>query len=147
MDGEKISTEGVKRALEQGNLSKAEGFLGRKFSLIRRVALGRKEGGKIGFPTINFDLEGLPLRRGVYLTTVRFEGKEYPSVTNVGAHPTFGDAKENVETYILDYNGNLYEREAEVVFLSYRREIVAFKQVEELSEAIRKDVEARRNYD
>ena len=146
-DGEKVSSEGVKKALSEGNLAKAERFLGRKFSLLRVVSSGRKQGEKMGFPTINAEVDRFPLKEGVYFTEVLAEGKRHAAVTNVGGHPTFGDAHANVESYLLDYSGDLYGKEIEVFFLKYRREIRTFSKVEDLVSTIEKDVQARREYE
>ena len=147
MDGEKVSSESVKTALFLGDVAKAERLLGEKYALTRIVTSGRKDGSKMGFPTVNFEIDRLPLKRGVYFTNLYAEGKRYRAVTNVGAHPTFADQKENVETYILDFFGDLYDKVVKVEFLSYRREIVAFKTIEDLSKQISADVRARREYD
>ena len=146
-EGEKVSSDAVKRALASGDLAKTKTLLGRPFSLSRVVLSGRKDGGKIGFPTLNIDATGVNLKKGVYFTTTVIDGRRYPSVTNVGAHPTFGDQKENIETFVLDYNGDLYGRTVEIVFHRYTREIVRFDTVEALTERIAADVSARRKYD
>ena len=86
------------------------------------------------------------MKRGVYFSNVILQGKSLPSVTNVGTHPTFFDEKENIETFILDYSGDLYGVEVEVEFLSYRRGIRAFASEEELARVIGEDVAARRAY-
>lgn len=145
-ESEIVSTEAVKRYLASGDLTTAGQFLGRRFSIVRPVLAGRKDGGRMGFPTVNLALDTLPLKRGVYFSNVILNGARYPSISNVGAHPTFGDEIENVETYIIDFCGNLYDRVIEVEFLAYHRDIRTFDSAEELTRTLESDVEARLKY-
>ena len=141
-----VSTEAVKRSLSVGDIRTAEQYLGRRFSIIRPVLEGRKDGSKIGFPTINMPVDTLPLKRGVYFSNAIVNGCPYPSVSNVGAHPTFGDEAENVETHIIDFYGDLYDREIEVEFLAYHRDIKTFEDERDLIQTIDADVDARLQY-
>ena len=143
---EVISSEAVKHHLSKGNLGAVRAHLNRHFSIIRPVLEGRKDGSRIGFPTINQSLGTLPLKRGVYFTNVVLRGARFPSLTNVGAHPTFGDRGENLETFILDFYGDLYDRVVEVEFLDYHREIKRFDSEASLIKAIDEDVDARMKY-
>ena len=145
--GEKISTESVKSALTSGDISKTESLLGRPFSLVRKVKRGRMDGGMIGFPTANCDLDDVPLKCGVYFTTVRYRDKHYASVTNVGAHPTFSDYLANLETHLLDFSGDLYDEEITIEFLCFHREITKFDSIDALRDTLKKDVDQRREYD
>ncbi|HCJ01623.1 MAG TPA: riboflavin biosynthesis protein RibF [Clostridiales bacterium] len=144
---EKVSSERVKRALSEGDIACAEKLLGRHFTLHRTVAMGRKDGAKMGFPTINFSMDMLRLKKGVYFTEVQLDGKTFRSITNVGEHPTFGDYSCNIETYVLDFAGDLYGKEVALTFLKYHREIRTFAGVDALVAQISQDVNARRDYD
>ena len=144
---QKVSTERVKKALNDGDLHVVRACLGRDLSVKREVLPGRKEGAKIGFPTINTPLLSLPLKEGVYFTSVTVDGKTYRSVTNVGPHPTFDDYSGNIETHLLDFDGDLYGKEVKIDFLSYHRQIKRFNTVSDLIECIRNDVKERRHYD
>lgn len=147
VDGQKISTERVKTALFQADLDAVKRLLGREFSLSRNVVKGRNDGVKMGFPTINNELLSVPLKDGVYFTKVSFGQEEYKAVTNVGSHPTFDDGKRNIESYLLDFDGDVYGAKCNVTFLKYHREIVKFNSIEALKDTIRGDVLLRRNYD
>lgn len=147
IDGEKVSTEAIKGALSVGDLDKASRFLGRRFSIQRRVGSGRRDGGKMGYPTLNTELSSVMMKQGVYFTRVRIGEQEYRALTNIGAHPTFDDYSENAETYLLDYTGDLYGEEVSIEFLTYHREIVKFPRVEDLVKQIERDVVERRQYD
>lgn len=146
-NGEKISTERVKVALREGDLATVRDCLGRDFTITRKVLQGRKDGSKIGFPTVNTALFSVPLRDGVYFTEIEIEKKRYRAVTNVGAHPTFGDMSSNIESHILDFEGELYGREIKNTFLAYHRPIEKFISVDALRERIAADVKERKEYD
>jgi len=147
LDGVKVSSEGVKTALLKGDMPLVKSYLGRDFSIDRTVISGRKEGEKMGFPTINLDCGDLKMRQGVYFTNTLIDGKWYRSVSNVGAHPTFHDDIENVESFVLDYKGDLYGKEVTLAFLAFSREIIRFNDVSQLIKRIQADVIARREYD
>lgn len=141
-----VSTDLVKKTLEEGDVFKTMECLRRPYSIKRVVRAGRQDGSKMGFPTINFDFGDLILKRGVYFTNVVLNGVRFPSVSNVGGHPTFADEQENIETYILDFDRDLYDREVELQFLCFHREIRSFASQEELIRQIESDVEARRAF-
>ncbi len=147
VDGQKVSTERVKTALAQGDLKAVRRFLGREFSLSRNVVKGRNDGVKMGFPTINNELLSVPIKEGVYFTQVSFGQKIYKAVTNVGAHPTFDDGKRNIESYLLDFDSDVYGAKSTVTFLKFHREIVKFDSIEALKRTIENDVLLRRKYD
>ena len=147
VDGAKVSSEWVKKCLSQGDLTTVKKCLDRDFAIKRTVVSGRSDGAKIGFPTINCALGDVPIAPGVYFTLITVDGKRYKAVTNVGTHPTFDDLKCNIESNLLDFNGNLYQKEVEIAFLKYHRGIVKFGRIEELVAQITMDVSARREYD
>ncbi len=147
IDGAKVSSERVKQCLGDGDLLTVKSCLNRDFAINRRVVSGRNDGVKMGFPTINCALGDVPLKPGVYFTEIVAGGKCYKAVTNVGTHPTFNDMKSNIESNLLDFNGDLYDSDVEIVFLKYHRGIVKFNKVEELTLQIKNDVVSRREYD
>jgi len=95
----------------------------------------------MGFPTINFEtvFELIP-HNGVYITEVEFDGRRWPSVTNIGFNPTFDGKKLLVETHILDYVGDLYDRDVRIYFHDRIRSERKFKDMAELKERIAADV-------
>ena len=104
----------------------------------------------MGTPTINmyFPDGVLVPKYGVYVTKVILEdGSSYVAATNVGLRPTTGDnERANVESHILDYSGNLYDRQARVEFYSYIRPERKFEDFDALSRQIKADAETSRNY-
>ena len=121
--------------------------MGRPFSLQGRVVVGAHRGGPLlGFPTINLDVaatQALPAD-GVYATRTYVDGKSYQSMTNIGRRPTFGENERTIETHILDYQGNLYGREAKIEFIERLRDEKRFDSAEELKKQITEDVERGR---
>lgn len=140
--GDKISSSIIKKYIEYGEIEKANSLLGRRYSLSGIVVKGRGDGTKSLFPTINIDF---PLNKqipqsGVYATKTIVNGVTYCSVTNVGHHPTFDDYFENVETYVIDFDGDLYGKKVSVEFEKKLRDISKFDSIDELKKQIEKDI-------
>ena len=138
--GEKISTTSVKKALEEGNIPLVNELLGRRYSLTSVVVKEREIGRTIGFPTANFNITGKKLpHNAVYDTTSYIDDKAYKSITNVGSKPTFNENKISVETYLLNFQGDLYGKTLKVEFINKIRDIQAFSSPEELKARLTKD--------
>lgn len=106
------------------------------------VVEGRKLGRKLGFPTANiFIPEGEALDNGVYVSRVEIEGREYRSISNVGHNPTVGGASRRMESYILDFEGDLYGRTLEFELIERIREERLFESVEALRQQVNLDIE------
>lgn len=146
LDGEVISSSAVRLALAQGDMETVEKLFGRPFSLSGQVVTGDRRGRVLGFPTANLDVEpeqALP-SDGVYVTAAHINHESLPSVTNIGVRPTFGDGKHLVETYLLDYEGQLHQQRLRIDLLDKLRDEKHFDTAEELKAQIRKDVEQAR---
>jgi riboflavin kinase/FMN adenylyltransferase len=146
-DGEKIGSNRIRKMIQEGDVGKAALHLDRPYMIEGTVVKGEGRGRTIGFPTINLKTE-FPLipKRGVYITDVDVGGKRYPAVTNIGYNPTFDGQSLTIETYILDFSGDIYDQEIALYFLERIRDEVRFSSVDELKERIWKDVEAAREY-
>ena len=145
-NGDVVSSTAIRRALAEGNMEKVQRFLGRPFSLHGRVIHGKGRGAGLGFPTVNLDIlpgQAIP-GDGVYATQARADGKTYPSVTNIGLNPTFGDTRRTVESYLLDYHDNLYEHEVTIDFVHKLRGEIKFHDAEELVQQIFEDISQTR---
>jgi FAD synthase len=110
------------------------------------VAHGDKRGRVLGFPTANLNCTAPEMPFGVYASETRIAGEDraWTSVTSYGTRPTFDGADLRIETYILDYQGDLYDREIEVRLLAFIRPELHFASVEELVTTMHKDVAAVR---
>ena len=130
-------------ALAKGNMKKVSSLIGRSFSLQGRVTKGAGRGSGLGFPTANLEIdpEHILPADGVYATHIYIDGKSYPSVTNIGKNPTFGENKRTVETYVINYSGNLYERELKIDFIERLRGEKRFESVEDLIRQMTADVQ------
>jgi len=145
LDGTSVRSSAVRKALAKGDLTTVETFLGRRFALDGPVIEGEGRGaGLLGFPTVNVSLgplQALPAD-GVYSTWIEIDGKRYASATSVGIKPTFHeDAPRVVESFILDYDGNLYGRPVRVEFVARLRDQEKFDSVDALIEQMKHDVE------
>ncbi len=141
-DGIRISSSGIRSLVEQGNLDLAREYLGRPFAIIGRVVHGKKIGKSIGFPTANMELERdqvLP-QTGVYETLVYYRDRVYKGATSVGKNPTFGENPITVETYILDFDENIYGRSIKVEFIKKLRGEITFATKEDLIKQMQDDV-------
>ncbi|MBR2847911.1 MAG: bifunctional riboflavin kinase/FAD synthetase [Clostridia bacterium] len=148
-DGRVVSSTRIRAAVAEGDMEQAAALLGRPFSICLPVVHGRKLGRTIGLPTVNQTFpEGhiIPLR-GIYACACTIDGCRYPSVSNVGVRPTVSDGdKVNCETHIIGYNGDLYGESIRVEFYRRLRDEMKFSSVDELKEAIEKDILGARSY-
>ena len=115
---------------------------GRYFSLHGKVVTGSHRGGGLGFPTANLDISkghAIP-PDGVYCGLAYINGKTYQTMTNIGENPTFGDNERTVESFLIDYKGDLYGHALSVDFVSKLRDEKKFKNIDELKKQVASDV-------
>ena len=150
LDGRIVSSTYIRSLIEKGDMAEAARYLGHPHTLSDTVRSGYHLGSKLGAPTINmFFPEGVLVpRHGVYAAKVYLEdGKSYLAVTNVGVRPTVSDSgRVSVESHLLNYEGNLYGRQARVEFHSFLRDEICFRNMDELSAQIVRDAEQAREY-
>jgi riboflavin kinase/FMN adenylyltransferase len=142
IDGEVVSSTAIRQALAEGDMKRAQRLMGRPFCLHGRVARGDKRGAELGFPTANLETgaeQALPAD-GVYTSRAFIENQAYPAMTNIGFQPTFGGNQRLVEVYLLDYRGDLYERELTIEIIERLRGEKKFDSPEELKKQIAEDV-------
>ncbi len=149
-DGLIVSSTLIRKLIENGEIEKANEYLGHPHTLSDVVRSGYHLGTQMGTPTINMKIpEGVLVpRHGVYAAKVVLEdGSEHISVTNVGVRPTVSNSNSvSVESYILDFSGNLYDRQARVEFFSFLRDECKFESTDELARQIAVDAENAREY-
>lgn len=141
--GRDISSTYVREALHEGNIPLANELLGYRYFVSGEVLHGRQIGRTLGLPTTNLlpPEEKLLPPNGVYLTKTTLEDEDYYGITNIGYKPTVGgETHKGVETFLFDYNGDLYGRKLTVEFLEYERPEQKFKSLEELKARILSDV-------
>lgn len=110
-----------------------------------KVKRGSKRGKLLGFPTANFSLHK-NISQGIYVSQTKFLGKVFQSVTFIGNATTFGEKDIKAETYILNFNKNLYGKFITVKLLKKIRPNLKFKSEKELMEQMTKDLEDIRKY-
>ena len=134
-----VSSSVVRKLIISGDMDAANKGLGRRFSITGKVVKGHQNGRKIGFPTANMipQEDQLLPPNGVYATSVG----NHKAMTNIGTRPTFDGHQLTIETYILDFNEDLYDKEITVEFERYIREERTFSSPKELMEQIKKDIE------
>jgi riboflavin kinase/FMN adenylyltransferase len=142
INGEVVSSTLIRRALTEGDMRKVEKLMGRYFYLEGKVITSDKRGRILGFPTANLDTrsqQALP-GNGIYATIAELDDKQFPSATNIGIRPTFGEGEKTVETHLLNYKGDLYGKDIRVQFVQKLRDEKRFPSPEELRAQIEKDV-------
>lgn len=145
----KVSSTMVRDLVKAGEVQKAQQLLGRKFTLSGRVTKGEGRGRQLSFPTANLEylIERLVPKSGVYVTEVRLRTGVFGSVTNIGYNPTFNnDQLTRVETHILDFNKDIYGEEIEIIFHQRLRDERKFSSVEALVKQIGEDVRSGREF-
>jgi len=148
LDGVTVSSTLIRELISNGEIEKANEYLGHPHILEDTVRSGYHLGTKMGTPTINMKLpEGvLSPRHGVYATKVYLEdGSAYYAVTNVGVRPTVSNENSiSVESFILDFSGDLYGRQVRLEFYSFIRDEMKYPSQEILASQIKKDAERAR---
>ena len=148
VNSQKISTRHIKKFIEEGNVQVANTLLAQPYFMIGEVVPGRSRGSIIGFPTANVaeSEDRTQIASGIYITKVYIDGKSYLSITNVGAKPTFNELNRTIETYILDFNKDIYGKIIKVEFFKKIRDIVKFTSVPALCNQMKQDEKETRAY-
>lgn len=137
-----VSSSAIRQLLKQGEVEEANRYLGYAYGLSGTVVNGHHIGRKIGFPTANLKTdEGKLLPKdGVYGVFVYLGGVKYKGMLNIGNRPTLENgADKSVEVHILDFEGDIYEKELTVELQHYVRPEKKYRDISELIEQMRKD--------
>ena len=145
-----ISSSYVREAVEKGDMLLAKRLLGAAYSLCGIVSHGRQLGRKMGMPTVNIlpgENKMLP-PNGVYYSGVVIRGCYYKGITNIGYKPTVEqeDQVMSVETYVYDFEEDVYGEEVTVFLYEFRRPEQKFNGIEELKEKMQQDIAAGKTY-
>lgn len=144
-EGIEVSSSAVREAIVAGDFERAQILLGHGVSVSGRVVHGHHRGKSLGFPTANLRVTSLVLPPdGVYAVEVRIKDRRYGGVANLGKRPTFGEHERGLETYVFDFDGDLYGRLLEVTFVEQLRGEFKFPSVDALVEQIARDAEIAR---
>ncbi len=150
IDGITVSSTYIRELVESGDVETAARFLGHRHCMTQTVGHGQRLGRTIGIPTVNLTVPDhvLTPKFGVYVSRVYLpDGRSCAGVTNVGTRPTVsqGDAV-SVETFLLDFDGDLYGQSIRLEYCKRLRGEVKFDSLEALREEIQKNIRQTRAY-
>ena len=148
LDGITSSSPRIRELIATGRMEEALRFLGHRHILTGSVVPGRHLGHKLGFPTANVQLpDGIVYPKyGVYACRVGIGGVSRIAVTNVGSRPTVEGHQIRTESWVLDFEGDLYGREITLEFCAFLRPEQRFDSLEALTAAVLLDAEKTRQY-
>jgi len=146
--GHRISSSKIRDLLDTGHVNLARRMLGRPYGVEGVIVRGNRRGHTIGFPTANLHPHNRVIPKfGVYATASLVDGVWRKSITNIGVRPTFGkDLEPSIESYIFDFDGDLYGDVLRVRFLHRIRDERKFSGIDELKDQIERDTHRALNY-
>lgn len=144
IDDTNVSSTKIRNALEEGNVSLANSYLGYPYTLHGKVVEGKQLGRKIQFPTANIaasDPHKLIPGFGVYAVYANVDENRYKGMLNIGVRPTVDRNADHrsIEVHLLDFSGDLYHREIELEFIQKIREEKKFASIDELRLQLEED--------
>lgn len=142
-----ISTSKIYELLKNGEIKKANALMDFDFYYSGNVVHGKNIASKLFFPTANIiDNKNADIKNGSYVTTVEYNNKLYKSISFLGIPKSFEQNTKFVETYIFDFNENIYGKKIKVNFLEFIRENQKFSSMDKLIESINNDLGFAKKY-
>ena len=140
--GEIVRSTSVRDSVSSGDVERSKVLLGRPYSISGTVIKGDGRGAHLGFPTANLAMtqENLLPLDGIYATWAKFDGRLYKAATSIGNRPTFENTSRSIETFLIDFDGDLYNSELNLQFVQRLRDEVKYTNIEDLKNQIRLDV-------
>lgn len=142
LDDVAISSTKIRKALNEGDIETANNYLGYNFMVSGEIVRGKALGRTINYPTANLNLKEkykLVPKNGVYVVQSIIDTKKVFGITSIGTNPTVGGKEKTIETYFLNFNKDLYEKEITIEFLKHIRDEATFDSIEILRQEIIKD--------
>ncbi len=145
-EGKAVRSTAIRQSLAQGDVVHAAELLGRSYAHTGRVVRGEQRGKTLGFPTANLDVApGMAVPgNGIYATVAHVGEDAHMAATSIGTRPTFDGVDRTVEAFLLDFDGDLYDRKVRLEFVQRLRDELKFDSVDALIVQMRKDVEQTR---
>ena len=144
-----VSSTKIRKAIEEGDITLANSYLGDPFTLEGVVVHGDKRGRELSYPTANIELQNkhkiIP-KQGVYLIQSDIDNQVVYGMMNIGTKPTFDTTNPSIEVHFFDWNGDLYDQTLQVKLLKWIRDEQKFDSVEELQAQIHADERYCRSY-
>jgi len=132
----------VLKALKNGEIRKANEYIGGHFFLEGDVIRGRQLGRELGFPTANIrvpDPSGIMIANGIYAGYATIGTRLFPGMIHVGNRPTIQGAGFSIEIHLFGFSGNLYDQTIRISFVEKLRDELTFSSLAELEEQLKKD--------
>ena len=147
IEGERVSSTRIRKALTNGQFELASKLLGRPFTYSGKVVYGQQLGAQLGIPTANLWLpkNKLPIS-GVYIVKVKLDKDELNGIANMGIRPTVGGELPVLEIHLLDFSQSIYGKTLTVEFLKKVRDEKKFENINALKEQIFKDISTAKKY-
>lgn len=149
IDDVAVSSTKIREALFEGDITKANTYLGYEFMLTGTIEKGKKLGRKLNYPTANLHIKEqykLIPKNGVYIVKSTIDNKTYFGMMNIGTNPTVNGTHQTIETHFFDTSFNLYDKKIQIQMLKRIRDEKKFSSIEELQEAMQKDEDFSRDY-
>jgi len=149
VDNVAISSTKIRNALTVGDMQAANAYLGYTYFLTGKVVKGQGVGKTLDFPTVNLHIKEtykLIPKRGVYIVKTKIKNKTVFGIMNIGFRPTLKGKRQTIETYLLDFNDNLYNQDLKIEILFRLRDEIKFNSIMLLKEQIKKDEQTARKY-
>jgi riboflavin kinase/FMN adenylyltransferase len=142
LDGHDLHSSEVRRLITAGDVERANRLLGREYSMSGPVEAGEKVGRQLGFPTANIGVEPNKLipALGAYAGRARGPVGDFVAALSVGYRPTFGGTQLRVEAFLLDFEGDLYQKRLELRFVRYLHPDIKFPSTDDLVRQLHQDV-------
>jgi riboflavin kinase/FMN adenylyltransferase len=145
VDGQIVSSSRVRERVAAGDVAAAARLLGRPYRIRGTVIHGQGRGDSLGYPTANVGgIDMLLPGEGIYAGRAWIDGRSHAAAMSLGGNPTFDESELKMEAFLLNYEGNLYDRPIEIDFLARLRDIVRFDSVDQLIAQIALDVQQTR---
>jgi riboflavin kinase/FMN adenylyltransferase len=145
VNGQVISSSGIRNLLADGHVDQARYLLGRPYQIRGSVVHGDGRGYKIGIPTANLVVDEVKLLPGVgvYACWAEVDGRRWPAATNIGVRPTFDGRSvlPHVEAHLIEFDGDLYGQQVKLEFMAYLRGEQRFPGIDALVAQIRHDIQ------
>ena len=141
--GVSVSSTKIRKKIYENKFEEVRKFLGRYFSFSGKVIEGKKMGKKIGYPTVNINVENvnkLMPNDGVYAVYINVNSKNYMGMMNIGYNPTFNSSEKTIEVHILDFNKDIYGIDVRVSIVEKIRDEKKFFSVEDLKKNLDLDM-------
>jgi len=145
LEGTRVSSSRIRGLVEEGRVDQVRPLLGRFHFVSGTVVQGHRRGRQLGFPTANISSQSEVLPpNGIYATLFQVKNKQRLSVSSIGVNPTFGEGPRTLESFILDFDSDIYGELVKLAFVKRIRDERKFTAVDDLISQIHEDVKAAR---